>query len=202
GFDIRGVGPRVLRKYYTDVDGDGTIGPNEFSPDRNSWTDDALGGRMYYLARAELEIPLGAGARELGIRPSIFVDAGAVFGLRAPVTLDTGPGGQFVAQRDSSGVPLYNVTCNGATTTVPGASTPSLPATCTAMGDVVTPLGTSYAFRETFGGNSARPRVSIGIGFNWNSPMGPFRIDFAKALLRDKEFDDTKSFTFNVGTQF
>jgi outer membrane protein assembly factor BamA len=32
--------------------------------------------------------------------------------------------------------------------------------------------------------------------------MGPFRIDFAKALLYDKQFDDIKSFTFNVGTQF
>ncbi|MGN6358424.1 MAG: BamA/TamA family outer membrane protein, partial [Novosphingobium sp.] len=42
---------------------------------------------------------------------------------------------------------------------------------------------------------------AIGIGFNWNSPMGPFRIDFAKTLLKDP-FDDTKSFTFNVGTQF
>jgi len=31
--------------------------------------------------------------------------------------------------------------------------------------------------------------------------MGPFRIDFAKALVKD-EFDDLKSFTFNVGTQF
>ena len=41
--------------------------------DRDQIVDDALGGRAYYLARAELEIPLGAGARELGLRPSIFV---------------------------------------------------------------------------------------------------------------------------------
>src|SRR3546814_19842568 len=53
GFGIRGVGPRVIRRYLDD-----TTGRNE--------TDDALGGKAYYLGRAELEIPLGAGAREMG----------------------------------------------------------------------------------------------------------------------------------------
>ena len=53
------------------------------STDRNQWQDDALGGKYYYLAHLELEIPLGSGARELGIRPSIFVDAGAVWGVDA-----------------------------------------------------------------------------------------------------------------------
>jgi outer membrane protein insertion porin family len=36
---------------------------------------------------------------------------------------------------------------------------------------------------------------------NWNSPFGPFRIDIAKALIK-AEGDDTKLFTFNVGTAF
>ena len=163
GFDIRGVGPRVIRQPYL---ADGVT----LNPDRNSWTDDAIGGRYYYLAHAELEIPLGAGARELGIRPSIFADVGAVWGVREPMTNDI----------------LYYDRATGALTDSPGD--PNNPNT--------------LAFKERFGGNSPRPRVSVGIGFNWNSPMGPFRIDFAKALLRDKEFDDTKSFTFNVGTQF
>ena len=56
-------------------------------------------------------------------------------------------------------------------------------------------------FVEKFLGNTPRPRVSIGIGVNWNSPFGPLRIDFAKALLK-VEGDDTKAFSFNVGTQF
>ena len=34
-----------------------------------------------------------------------------------------------------------------------------------------------------------------------NSPFGPFRIDIAKALLKEKG-DNTKTFQFNVGTQF
>ena len=54
---------------------------------------------------------------------------------------------------------------------------------------------------EQFLGNSARPRLSIGIGVNWVSPFGPFRLDIAKALLK-QEGDDTKLFSFNVGTNF
>ncbi|MEQ1640495.1 MAG: BamA/TamA family outer membrane protein, partial [Novosphingobium sp.] len=56
-------------------------------------------------------------------------------------------------------------------------------------------------FVETFVGNSPKPRISVGIGVNWNSPFGPFRIDFAHAITKVNG-DDTKSFTFNVGTQF
>jgi outer membrane protein insertion porin family len=43
--------------------------------------------------------------------------------------------------------------------------------------------------------------VSVGFGVNWKSPFGPFRIDIARALIK-KPGDDTKLFTFNVGTQF
>jgi outer membrane protein insertion porin family len=43
--------------------------------------------------------------------------------------------------------------------------------------------------------------VSVGIGVNWNSPFGPFRIDIAKALIKAPG-DDTKLITFNVGTSF
>ena len=59
----------------------------------------------------------------------------------------------------------------------------------------------SGGFREFYYGGSAKPRVSIGIGFNWNSPFGPLRLDLAKAILKQPG-DDTKLFTFNVGTQF
>jgi outer membrane protein insertion porin family len=56
-------------------------------------------------------------------------------------------------------------------------------------------------FREKFFGDSPSPRLSVGVGVNWNSPFGPFRIDVAKVLLKQKG-DKTKLFTFNVGTQF
>jgi outer membrane protein insertion porin family len=66
------------------------------------------------------------------------------------------------------------------------------------------PTGTTSnlaPFEERFLGDTWKPRVSLGAGVNWNSPFGPFRIDFAYAL-RKEEGDDTKRFSFNVGTQF
>jgi outer membrane protein insertion porin family len=188
GFDIRGIGPRVLRKFYgADTTGDGVP---DLSTNRDEWADDALGGKYFYRARAELEIPLGSGARELGLRPSIFADVGAVWGVRAPVRQGTGP----------NGVGQYSVVCKGVTSTVISGTAPTLDPSCTTAGDGVAQVG-NLAFEEFFVGNTWKPRVAVGIGVNWNSPFGPFRIDFAKVLLK-QEGDDTKSFQFNVGTQF
>jgi outer membrane protein insertion porin family len=99
------------------------------------------------------------------------------------------------------------VTCNDATTVVTvqklatdatNPAAPTLGSTCVGTSDGVV-LGS--AFEEFYFGDSWKPRVAVGIGFNWNSPFGPFRIDFAKTLLKQPG-DSTKSFTFNVGTQF
>ena len=56
-------------------------------------------------------------------------------------------------------------------------------------------------FKEFYRGDSIKPRLSVGVGVNWVSPFGPLRIDLAKAILK-QEGDDTKLFSFNVGTQF
>jgi outer membrane protein insertion porin family len=80
GFGIRGVGPRILRFPRDD---EGTL-----ITDRETALDDAIGGRSYYLGRAEVEIPLGAGGRELGLRPSVFVDVGALWNVRFPQLID------------------------------------------------------------------------------------------------------------------
>ncbi len=172
GFDIRGVGPRVLRKFYAGFDpvtgAGGTV-----ATDRNQFVDDALGGKLYYLTRAELEIPLGSGARELGLRPSIYVDAGAVFNIARPFTSGT--------------TLLYQDNVTGRLTT--SASTNNKANSI------------AQKFDEIFLGDSPKPRVSVGIGVNWNSPFGPFRIDLARALTK-VEGDDPKILTFNVGTQF
>ncbi len=200
GFDIRGIGPRVLRKSYI-ANPDNPTGPRILSTDRNQWSDDAIGGKYYYMARAELEIPLGTGARELGLRPSIFTDIGAVWGITRPTTIDTTASGQFVAQTDANGVPQYGLVCNGAQSLISSATPPALPATCLGAGDSINALGPTYFFKEEFVGNTWKPRLSVGIGVNWNSPFGPFRIDFSKVILK-QEGDDTKTFTFNVGTQF
>ncbi|OZA92443.1 MAG: outer membrane protein assembly factor BamA [Erythrobacter sp. 34-65-8] len=213
GFDIRGVGPRVLRQpIIADPD---SPDPNNPVPliitDRNRVADDAIGGNAYYLGRLELEIPLGSGARELGLRPSVFMDVGALFNVTTPALQQSPfPGGIDLPIRDANGAPLFtqitaaevvNGVCTPTgTSTVTNPINPSPPACLTNANN--TALVSNIApFREVFLGDTPSPRVSIGIGVNWNSPFGPFRIDFAH-VLRKAEGDDTKKFTFNVGTQF
>jgi outer membrane protein insertion porin family len=186
GFDIRGVGPRVQRFNFA-------VGETvDFSDRETLRSDDALGGRAYYLARAEVEIPLGSSFRELGLRPSVFVDAGAVFGVRNPGVTSL----QFC--NGTPGSPAQPATPTSpaipAVDPIPGTTTP-IGGTC--------PTGTTAAggFVERFVGDTPKPRVSVGFGVNWNSPFGPFRIDIAKALTK-AEGDDTKLITFNVGTAF
>ena len=192
GFNIRGIGPRVLRVPYVN---------GALLTDRQQFSDDALGGRAYYKGRLELEIPLGSGAKSLGIRPSIFMDVGSVFNVKSPnvTRLSSFPVDsagvsqpQFRPILDSMG----GQQCINATT---GAVTSMPPGGCPAG---TSPFGSSIApFDEQFLGDTWKPRLSVGIGFNWRSPFGPFRIDIAKALLKEPG-DDTKLFTFNVGTQF
>ncbi len=197
GFDIRGVGPRVVRTPY-DADG------NLVTDDRQI-SDDAIGGRSYYLGRAELEIPLGSGARELGLRPSVFVDVGAVFNITEPNVISNPPPGFFIATRDEDGNSLFFETNANGDLVLSDPNDNNSFVTTTQMvsnGTDNRAIGNNIpAFEEQFFGNSASPRVSVGIGVNWNSPFGPFRIDIARALLKEPG-DDTKLFTFNVGTQF
>jgi outer membrane protein insertion porin family len=180
GFAIRGVGPRVLRKQL-DADGNPTT-------KRSQWTDDALGGNYYYMGRAEMEIPLGSGAREMGLRPSIFADVGAVWSVKQPELTQCNPGCNQI-YTDANG----NSTTSATDPTTGAANTPTLDSSGNPT--------YQFSFVEEFAGDSWKPRVAVGIGVNWNSPFGPFRIDFSRVLLK-QDGDDPKAFTFNVGTQF
>ncbi len=214
GFGIRGVGPRILTQPYII---DSTTNTNVLDDnglptlitDRDSIRDDSIGGRNYYLGRAEIEIPLGTGARELGLRPSIFLDVGALWGVDQPVLQDNPLGLPFldangnalffesVAALDDAGAPILdgngNPTFTQITTINPIAADGVTPNTVT--------IRQGTAIREVFLGDSPSPRITAGIGVNWNSPFGPFRIDFAQTI-RKVDGDDDKTFTFNVGTQF
>ena len=191
GFDIRGVGPRIQRTpYERDAAGNPVL-----VTDPRQVEDDALGGRAYYLGRAEVEIPLGAGARELGLRPSIFVDFGALWGVRRPNLLDLPPGHPDLTRPILSADGLRQcATSGGVISTIP-ASAAGCPADTSLVANELSP------FQERFLGDTPSPRLSIGFGVNWNSPFGPFRIDIAHALISE-EGDDTKLFSFNVGTAF
>src|SRR5262245_38374498 len=186
-FDTRCIGPRIIRQLYTSATevSDEVVG------------NDAIGGRAYYMGRLEVEIPVSSNIRSLGLRPSVFIDAGSVWNVVQPELVDI-PG-----------------TCtrpdNAATTNVSEFLTERLAAgeTCATIvaehaGD---PLGSNFTYdprsgiKEFFKGDSIKPRLSIGVGVNWQSPFGPLRIDVAKALL-SQDGDETKLFSFNVGTQF
>lgn len=44
-------------------------------------------------------------------------------------------------------------------------------------------------------------RVSVGVGFSWDSPFGPLRIDFSKPVVKE-EYDDEEVIRFSFGTSF
>jgi outer membrane protein insertion porin family len=175
GFGIRGVGPRVLRYLDTDL----STPEIERSPDRRDAQDDAIGGQNYYLARAEVEIPLGSGGRELGLRPSIFVDVGALWNVPTPDTISQDTVITNTPVVDANGQPVLDPN----------------------TGQQIIDRSVIPGFEEVFLGNSPSPRISVGIGVSWNSPFGPFRFDLARAL-KSVEGDLTQIFQFNVGTQF
>ena len=200
GFDIRGVGPRIVTLNYLDDDNDPDTPRvlqtlEDVQSQDNRRYADALGGRAYYLGRAELEIPLSSGAREFGLRPSIWADVGSLFALDRPNLVDNPNGRQLT---NNSGELLFRQPVfdtdgeivSYETTTSANASD----------GSANDPLIGNY-IKELYLGDSIEPRLTVGIGVNWNSPFGPFRIDLSHALIK-QEGDDTKSLSFNVGTQF
>lgn len=179
GFDIRGIGPRILRESYL---ADGTIS------DENR-VSDALGGRAYYMGRLELEMPTSSGLRSFGLRPSAFIDVGSVWGLRSPELTDVA---KFCT---ATGLPTQGIPGGSSNLNCTQFNVDGVTGYSDAAGQSVPGV------RERFVGNSPKPRLAIGVGVNWVSPFGPLRIDLAKALLK-QEGDDTKLFSFNVGTQF
>jgi outer membrane protein insertion porin family len=190
GFDIRGIGPRVIRVPYEDAN----VLESENSKNVLS---DALGGRAYYMGRIEVEFPATSALKNLGLRPSAFVDVGSVWKLTSPALLNVpgaciGPDSTADTDTNQDVIALKkDQTCAEA------AVDKGRTATDAAQFSFIANSG----FREFYRGDSVSPRLSVGIGVNWVSPFGPLRIDIAKALLKQKG-DETKFFSFNVGTQF
>ncbi len=69
GFDLRGIGPKIR--------------PAAALPGQNV----AIGGRIYYVARTELSANLGGIFGAYRVQPSIFIDAGSVFGANKSTLL-------------------------------------------------------------------------------------------------------------------
>jgi len=184
GFDIRGIGPRVVRSPY--------ISPTEVDENEVIFTD-SLGGQAYYMGRIEVEFPSTSALKNLGIRPSAFVDVGSVWKLTTPALLNV-PGACSGPDGDDTDTIADTVVILPGQTSCAEAAAPR----ADAAAFVYIP---ESGFKEFYRGDSIKPRLSVGIGVNWVSPFGPLRIDIAKALLK-QDGDETKFFSFNVGTQF
>src|SRR3546814_3065146 len=107
----------------------------------------------------------------MGLRPSVFLDFAAVFGVRRP-TLPTLA--DFRDPADGLTKYLFRNSAQGTTQfATRGTDDDGNPV----GGYTVCPEGYSSLapFEERFYGDSWKPRVSIGAGVNWNSPFGPFR---------------------------
>jgi outer membrane protein insertion porin family len=180
GFDIRGIGPRVVRVPY---DSSGNLE----KLDINKQVVDSLGGRAYYMGRLELEFPTSSALKSVGMRPSAFIDVGSLWHLTRPILTD------IVAicepKAGTTGLSTFN------------SPTPTCTVDYNGNAHDATMFTSVPGFKEVYVGDSPKPRLSIGIGVNWTSPFGPLRIDLAKAILK-QEGDDTKIFSFNVGTSF
>jgi outer membrane protein insertion porin family len=139
------------------------------------------------MGRLELEFPTSSGLKSVGLRPSAFIDIGSLWKVKAPQLLDV----------------VKICTPKVGTTGLVGFTSPVTDCSIDSRGVAHDPtqFDPSNGFKEIFIGNSGKPRLSVGIGVNWTSPFGPLRIDLAKALLKERG-DDTKLFSFNVGTQF
>ena len=48
---------------------------------------------------------------------------------------------------------------------------------------------------------SSAPRVAVGVGVSWKSPMGPIAVDIGVPVMK-QSFDKTELFKFNFGTKF
>ncbi|MDE0048608.1 MAG: outer membrane protein assembly factor BamA [Rhodospirillales bacterium] len=78
-----------------------------------------------------------------------------------------------------------------------------LPDELNLRGALFTDIGTLATIDETGPEllDESSLRLSIGVGINFRSPLGPIRLDFAEALIKE-DYDRTESFRFSFGTRF
>ena len=153
GFAPNGIGPRAINPY-------GSM--------------DALGGTKYWGASFELQMPFWFLPKEVGLKGSVYADAGGLFDYQGPTTWTfTGETTTPFGQRGG------NSNCAAPTVT------PPTPGTCT---------GLVYDDGRTI-------RTSVGVGLIWASPFGPLRFDYAVPLTKGA-YDRVQEFKFGGGTSF
>jgi outer membrane protein insertion porin family len=74
------MGPQLVRGFAPSG-----IGPRDITVN-GSPTHDALGGTLYWGATAELQMPIWFLPKEIGLRGSVYADAGSLWGYRGPTS--------------------------------------------------------------------------------------------------------------------
>ena len=71
------------------------------------------------------------------------------------------------------------------------------------LGRVFTEVGSLASIDESGLGfvDKGSPRLAVGPGISWRSPLGPLRLDFGYAIVKE-DFDKTESIRFGFGTRF
>jgi outer membrane protein assembly factor BamA len=178
GFDLRGVGPRVTRVTPT---GQPLSGTGANTP---------VGGRAYYSGRAEMSFALGGKLGRMGLKPVLFADVGSVFGAKA-TGLVSSAFAQTVPLLDGQGRALFRATDGSQTTQATAAGGQANQAL----------TQTLPSFSEVLTGNAMRPRVAVGAGLGWVTPLGEIRFDLAKAVKK-QQGDVTQPFSISFGARF
>lgn len=147
-------------------------GPRDIS------TGDALGGKTYWAANAEVRFPIPVLPDELGVSGAVFFDAGSLYDATSAIKSLASDCGKL----PGSGVYGGDNGANGTNKT--------------------SPLGTSGNRRAPVClSDSSDIRTSYGGSIIWNSPVGPLRLDFANALNKSVG-DQTQFFRFGASTKF
>jgi outer membrane protein insertion porin family len=70
-------------------------------------------------------------------------------------------------------------------------------------GAIFSDIGTVFGTEENSNiiQDDSAPRVTVGAGVSWKSPMGPIRLDFGYPIKKT-DFDKTEVFRFSFGTRF
>ncbi|MCP4619103.1 MAG: outer membrane protein assembly factor BamA [Bradyrhizobium sp.] len=163
------MGPNLVRGFAPNG-----IGPRATNPFGSM---DALGGTKYWGASFELQMPFWFLPKEVGLKGSVYADAGGLYDYQGPTTWAyTGEVTTPLGQRGGNS--------NCIAPTAPNVY-PASAGTCT---------GLVYD-------DSKVVRTSVGVGLIWASPFGPLRFDYAVPLTKG-QFDRVQQFKFGGGTSF
>jgi outer membrane protein insertion porin family len=138
---------------------------------RDTNTGDALGGKAFWAANLEARFPFPFIPDELGMSGAVFADAGSLFSATDDIKKLAAAYGCTASASNGTGLPSG-----------------------TFKGQISQRNGLCLK-------DDSSIRASVGASVIWNSPVGPLRLDFAKALVKE-DYDKEQFFRFGASTKF